>query len=80
MPFKKGKKKKNIELNRIKFLNIKKVDLKKFKVNPTNIIENTKIANNISSQIISLPIGETLSTDQIKYVCEKINKFLNIKN
>ena len=42
MPFKKGKKKKNIELNRIKFLNIKKVDLKKFKVNPTNIIENTK--------------------------------------
>ena len=45
-----------------------------------NQAENTKIANTISSQIISLPIGETLSTDQIKYVCEKINKFLNIKN
>ena len=42
--------------------------------------ENTKIANNISSQIISLPIGETLNVDQVKYVCGKINEFLNSKN
>ncbi|MEC7881037.1 MAG: DegT/DnrJ/EryC1/StrS family aminotransferase [Chloroflexota bacterium] len=45
-----------------------------------NQAENTKNANNISSQIISLPIGETLTNDQIKYVCEKIHQFLNSKN
>ncbi len=42
-----------------------------------NQAENTKVANNISSQIISLPIGETLTIDQIKYVCDKIHQFLN---
>ena len=44
-----------------------------------NQSSKTPIANNISSKVLSLPIGENLALNQIKYISEKIHNFLDKK-
>ena len=42
MTSKKGNNRKKLVFKNIKFLDPKKIDLSKLKINPTNIVENTK--------------------------------------